>query len=136
MSAPPEPAEASPETWLRYAAENLVAAERALLPPPLSAMACFHAQQAAEKALKGYPTSLTKQRVPRIHDLSRLSSRVVASGGSAPPRDALAVLNAYASGVRYPDVPPPSEAEACEAFALARQVVAFVRTQPTPPDPQ
>ena len=42
--------------WLTLAERDLLAAERALLPPPIAEVAAFHSQQALEKALKGLLT--------------------------------------------------------------------------------
>jgi len=59
MSASDRPEPGSPADWLRYAHSDLVLAET---PPPtgvLLELLCYHAQQAAEKALKAALLHLT-----------------------------------------------------------------------------
>ncbi len=60
-------------SWFDKADQDLEMARRALGPPsPLPSMACYHAQQCAEKYLKGY---LTARSVPFrfVHDLIYLT---------------------------------------------------------------
>ncbi|MDZ7794710.1 MAG: HEPN domain-containing protein [Spirochaetia bacterium] len=58
--------------WIDYARNDLRAAEYLtnLHPQPVEII-CFHCQQAAEKALKGYLVSIDI-RPPKIHDLYQL----------------------------------------------------------------
>ena len=89
--------------WLKKAGRDLVMAKRALDgPEPFYDHACFHAQQAAEKALKCLIVSHSLQ-VKRTHDL-------VALIRSAPPlmrlfvgeQEAAAELSKHAITPRYP----------------------------------
>ena len=51
------PDDARPELtrrWLAFAADDLEPADRASQAPPLPSVIAFHAQQAAEKALKAF----------------------------------------------------------------------------------
>ncbi|QXD16597.1 HEPN domain-containing protein [Rhodocaloribacter litoris] len=69
---PPEsPTPGSPADWLRRARSDLTLAR--LSPPDgvLREDLCFHAQQAAEKALKALWVAL-EQPVPRTHNLKTL----------------------------------------------------------------
>ena len=62
-----------PRSWFEKAVEDLVMARRAMDPTgPLPAMACYHAQQCAEKHLKGF---LVFRQVPFrfVHDLVYLT---------------------------------------------------------------
>ena len=65
---------------------------------------CFHAQQAAEKALKSVLT-LLRQDFPRTHQLTELARLVVDAGGMPPlaPEEYLP-LTPFAVELRYDDV--------------------------------
>ena len=114
--------------WLSKAADDLRAAEVSLAAtPPLCWVAAFHAQQAAEKLLKGlltfhgtefekshsidYLLDLCTRRVPEIDSLRADANK----------------LTDYAVELRYP-VPDRevSQAEAAEAAQIARHVRSFV----------
>ncbi len=94
-------------------------------PPPESIG--FHAQQCAEKALKGY---LTLQRVAfgRRHDLSYLIDLCVSLDSSFERFRAEAdELTPYAVEFRYPDVLPPIPLEPAQsAVETAERIYAFV----------
>ena len=122
--APPELA------WFAKAEEDLEMARRALGPErPLPAMACFHAQQCAEKYLKGF---LVARNVPfrRVHDLDYLIQLCTALNPDfqnlAPSAE---ILNAYISTTRYPsDAAEESDTDtAQEALHLAQQIANVVR---------
>ncbi len=91
--------------------------------------ACYHAQQAAEKALKGYLAWLGESAVPYTHDLSKLADLIARQGGTTARTEALAVLQDYSVGPRYPQFDDPTQQEAEAAYALAAELVAFVREQ-------
>ncbi|MFU8858632.1 MAG: HEPN domain-containing protein [Deferrisomatales bacterium] len=89
--------------WLHKAQNDLVTGEQTLLLPdgPTDTV-CFHAQQAAEKALKALLTA-HESTAPRGHDLLRLLDLATEhlpelAGFRAP----LAQMTAYAIEVRYP----------------------------------
>lgn len=76
-----------------------------LLPLPKANLAAlgFHAQQAAEKALKAIAT-LHGLEVPRTHDLAALGQTVLDSGVALPLMvDQLRDLNPFAVEYRYDD---------------------------------
>jgi len=110
--------------WLTKARTDLRAGEGDLaLAPPIPEDAMFHAQQAAEKALKAF---LTWHDEPfrKTHDLRELGRQCVRID---PGLDAVCsraeVLTPFAWQFRYPDEPSsPSMQEAGEALALAREV--------------
>ena len=121
--------DARPEqAWFAKPDDDLELAHRALGPDrPLPALAGFHAQQCAEKCLKGY---LVARGVPFrfVHDLGYLINLCT---GLNPPfeelRPAAKFLNAYIATSRYPaeaDPEPDTEA-AGEAIRLAQQVADF-----------
>lgn len=137
MRRRPEEHFGAPEVWIQYALWDLEAARRALVKPTLSQAVCFHCQQAAEKALKGYLITLGKADFPFTHDLREIARLISAAGGDAPPMTELRLLNRYSAHVRYPPGPPTTEAEAEEALPLAELMVAFAtsRIPSAPPLP-
>ncbi len=96
--------------------------------PSLPDMAAYHAQQAAEKALKAF---LTLQSVPfrRTHDLVELQAQCAALDEHFSRfLDTAQQLNPYATRFRYPGGPlAPPLVEAQQALQVAEQVVAFVK---------
>jgi len=114
--------------WLATAEEDLLGAtamlERDDVAPRL---ACFLAQQAAEKALKA---RLIGRGIafPRIHDLLALRA-LMRSDMPAGLDDAdLAELSAWAVEARYPgDLPDATAADACTAVAGARAILVVAR---------
>lgn len=55
--------------WLEKADEDRQAMERLMEGNPILEMACFHAQQCVEKALKGFLTAHDRH-VEKTHDLT------------------------------------------------------------------
>jgi len=115
--------------WLRYASTDLRAAQALRVLAGQEWTVCFHAQQAAEKALKGYLAYLAVDDIPRTHDLGVLAELAVQHGGVAPPADAARLLSAYAVGPRYPGPPSPTAEDASEAIASAERVYSFAEKQ-------
>ena len=118
----------SPRDWLRHARSDLALARIPRTPEILLQALCFHAQQAAEKALKAV---LILQGVapPRTHHiktlLELLSSRVEIP---SPVREA-ASLTDYAVMSRYPAlIEPVTEEEYHEAVKLAEAVISWAES--------
>lgn len=119
----------SPKDWLRLAESDLRLAQIASRDEMVSPeMACFHAQQAAEKAIKAV---LLAKRVefPLSHDIEQLV-RLAEVGGLELPdvvREADA-LTPYAVEARYPgywlEITP---AEVLEALGIAERVLLWAR---------
>jgi HEPN domain-containing protein len=115
---------------LKAAAHELTAV------PPFTADAVFHAQQAAEKTLKGL---LAWHDVPfrKTHDLAEIGEQC--AGIDVSLESLLmraATLTQYVWKFRYPGEPQePSVEEAEQAIALAREVYETVslRLPPGPP---
>jgi HEPN domain-containing protein len=118
---------ASPERWLEYASGDAELARRALQEPMILPAAYYHAQQAGEKALKGYLVQLGCARVPRTHDLFELRDAILNANGDEPPEEHMEVLDGFPVGIRYPDLLPPAVEEAYQAIAAAEALIAFVR---------
>ena len=120
----------SPERdWFEKADQDLDMARRALGPEkPLPGMACYHAQQCAEKYLKGY---LIAHSVPFrfVHDLVYLTQLCVAREPAFETlMSAAEILGEYGTTVRYPmeGSEDPDVETAKEAIRLAEQVAALV----------
>lgn len=111
--------------WLALAREDLLAGE-SILTAPLSSYgtASFHAQQAAEKALKAllvkHQTEFSKSH--NIGQLLRLAEPP--APGISERLESARTLTPYAVTVRYPgEGPLPDRDEAADHLALARRVV-------------
>ena len=87
--------------WLRKAESDIADASRTLGSDGPFDTACFHAQQAAEKLLKGF-LALRGQPIPRTHDLEELQRMCLA----VEPELGIAAfdlseLTSYAVEMRY-----------------------------------
>ena len=113
--------------WLRYAHEDLIAAEAMLGRTPFSPRhACWLAQQASEKALKAILVFLQVD-FPRRHDLDAL--RFLIPEGWQVKRDPsdLADLTEWAVEARYPGSwPDATKEDAQSALNQARHVWRLV----------
>jgi len=120
--------------WLAMAADDLGAARLLLASTDIGAeVAGFHAQQAAEKALKAMLVAAAAD-VPRTHDLDRLHSLVCEAVGDErielPGGDDLAWLTQLGLGGRYPDGTMSTESDRADvqrAIDLASIIVAAAR---------
>jgi len=125
MSAPEQTAEA--QRWLRYAREDLAAAERLLADPrSVPRHICWLAQQAAEKALKA---ALVLEGVdfPWRHDLDALRNLLPAGWAVKVEQPDLAELTEWAVEARYPgDWPEATVEDAARAVATARAVYSAI----------
>ena len=113
--------------WLRDARDDLRLAEHVLNHADLPARdACWHAHQAAEKALKAALTLDGADRT-RTHALALLWSRLADGWPADPPLDAIAGLAPWGLRGRYLDAgPTASPGDAALAVAHARDVVGYV----------
>jgi HEPN domain-containing protein len=122
---------AEAKSWLAKAAGDLAAGAHDLrAEPPLVEDVVFHAQQAVEKALKGFLTWHGR--------VFRKTYNLVELGGAvsviAPPLEGLlrqaAPLTEYAWKFRYPGhAESPSPDEARQALAVAEKVFQRVRAE-------
>ena len=89
---------------------------------------CYHAQQAAEKALKAV---LVKRKIPFrfVHDLNELIDTLEKHGQKMPEQvKGSIILTGYAVATRYPgNYEPVSKDEWKDAVALAKAVVSWAR---------
>lgn len=109
--------------WLRYAHEDLLAAEATLKQEDmLPRHACWLAQQAAEKAIKAVLVFLQID-FPRRHDLDALRKLAPDGWQFKVNHPDLAALSEWAVEARYPgDWPDAVEADAQAAVKQARAV--------------
>ena len=121
------PDDDSPRVWLRLAERDLQAAEVLLSVAGQQTTVCFHAQQAAEKALKASLVALGAEDVPRTHDLHLLAELVVGAGGPQPPLAHLTELADCGVAPRYPGSRDLTPADGARGLDAARAVVAFAR---------
>lgn len=124
--------------WLRKAELDLKAAGHDISAPEegLWGDVVFHAQQAAEKAMKAF---LAWHDVPfrKTHNLEELGRQCVALDATLQRlADQAAPLTEYAWKFRYPgEVEEPTSEEAEQALGTARQVYEAVLTR-VPPEVQ
>lgn len=87
---------------------------------------CFHAQQAAEKAVKAL---LIMQGVefPYVHDIAQLLTLLEEAGHQIPgPLREAERLTRFAVSTRYPGIAPPvDEEEYQQALTIAEEVVLW-----------
>ncbi len=113
--------------WLIKAQKDLVFAQEALKRGgDYTDMACFHAQQAAEKALKAYLVWLGIE-FPKTHVLEDLLDLIAQKDqGLEDHREGLQLLTPFAVETRYPEFSLPSLDEAREAVEAAERVLKQV----------
>ncbi|MCC7106624.1 MAG: HEPN domain-containing protein [Chloroflexi bacterium] len=113
--------------WLTKVQHDLVTAERMSQPPAVPDAVVFHAQQAAEKALKAFlmwhnrpfrRTHLLQELVDQCADIAAAFDQL---------SSAAALLTPFAVQSRYPDdLMTPDDEEASQARVAAYEVVTFV----------
>ena len=87
--------------WFRKGDSDLAGAEQILDGEGPYDIACFHAQQAAEKYLKGF-LALRQRPAPRTHNLEELQHVCLAQNPDLPLADlSLFELSGYAVEMRY-----------------------------------
>jgi len=117
----------SPEDWIKYAVSDLELARIPLPPGVLWEGLCFHAQQAAEKALKAI---LVSHSVPvhKTHNIGILIDLLAEHFFIPESIEESVSLTDYAVITRYPgDLEPVTEDEYKEAIRLAKEVVSWAK---------
>ena len=135
MPPPDRPNPNDPFEWLRRARSHLaLAKEGRTLPEILFEDLCFHAQQAAEKAIKSLFVH-RKLRFPYTHDIMVLLT-ILRQEGVLFPEDfqRAAKLTYYAVATRYPgDADRPTEEDYLQAIELAEAIChwaeSLIRTE-------
>jgi HEPN domain-containing protein len=112
--------------WLRYAREDLDAAEKLIKTSAVPRHACFLAQQAAEKAIKAILV-LEQAEFPRSHDLEALVTLVPEGWRIRNEGLDLSTLTEWAIEARYPgDWPDIAPGDAETSVGLAKKVLETV----------
>lgn len=120
----------SHQEWLSHAKSDLRLAHLAATDEFVRReQACFHAQQAAEKAIKAVLV-LGGIEFPLTHDIEELLE-IVNTSGTIPPKEVqeAGLLTPYAVEFRYPGAwIEISETDLQEALQTAEHVVAWAET--------
>ena len=118
----------SPAAWIEHAKADLTLA--GISPPPgvFYELLCFHAQQAAEKAIKAILIHFGAN-FPYTHNLQRLIEFLPAELQALPGIAQAAALSPYAVLTRYPgETEPVSKEEHEEAVNVASEVVRLAES--------
>ncbi|TSC73733.1 MAG: HEPN domain-containing protein [Parcubacteria group bacterium Gr01-1014_44] len=115
------------QDWLARADEDIRVAEIALKEGGLPNPICFHAQQTAEKYLKGF-LAFHEKHVRKIHDLQSLISECKKIDASFSDIETEAVyLTQFYTETRYPgDITEFTLDEADGAYRAALKIKSFV----------
>lgn len=120
--------------WLSYANTDLIGAKALVdMGENFLPLAAFHAQQAAEKAIKGYLVFISV-RIPKTHDLADLISLVELKNPTfAKKLLPSTILTDYAVAYRYPDAQkePLTRQVVLDAIATAQAVLDICIKLPT-----
>ncbi|RLI88759.1 MAG: hypothetical protein DRO65_04720 [Candidatus Altiarchaeales archaeon] len=113
--------------WIKKGERDLKVAMRELAQQEIfTDVVCFHAQQAAEKYLKGYLVWLDIEP-KRTHDLEDL---VLLAGTKDKKilglKDTLAELTPFAVELRYPEFEEPSLEDTKRAIKIAQELKDYI----------
>jgi len=124
MSAAEQAEEA--RAWLMKADEDVAVARRCLAgPEPLPGAAAYHAQQAAEKLIKGL-LALQAASFRKTHNLNELGSQLTGLVADLAPLVApLSGLTPWAFAFRYPGLDEPPLPTPAEIETALREVDAL-----------
>lgn len=117
------------KAWLVKARKDLHFAKEALRQgEEYTDVACFHAQQSAEKTLKAYLVWLEIE-FPKTHVLEDLLDLIAQKDLSLEGwREGLQIMTPFAVEIRYPEFSLPSLVEAKQAVETADEVLKFIKT--------
>ena len=121
-------ADVAAREWLRFADEDAVLARGGLTRRRIfrARQVCFHAQQAAEKAIKAL--LVAEQTTFRFtHDLELLAQDLPSSRVLTTAVVELAWLGQWATATRYPGSSEPDWVDARRAVEIAETLVADAR---------
>ena len=120
------------QKWLKFCDEDLKAADVTLDGGVFSA-ACFHAQQAVEKAIKAILSAKTG-RIPRDHSILRLTEMSEDKELFEKHKGELEFLDKFYVPTRYPDALPgslpeglPGREDAEKAVESAKEIVDSIK---------
>ncbi len=111
---------------MRKAESDLTAAEVCLAAGKALDTACFHCQQAAEKAIKSWLIA-SQVSFPFVHDLGKLLALCAQTEPDFQTLEPLALsLNPFAVEMRYDDEFWPTAAEVEQSVKAARSIYDFI----------
>lgn len=118
--------------WISFARDDLKIIDD-IIKEDVYHLACFHAQQSAEKSLKGFIV-FTKRSLKKTHSLIELLNEAVKINKDCDRfRDYCLILDRYYIPTRYPDAWPgslpeglPDKERAIEAFRYAQEIFDFI----------
>lgn len=121
--------------WFYFADNDLLTAD-SLLKSKIWNQVCYHAQQAVEKAVKGY-LKAGDIRFRKTHDLLELYEDMGVTGDEWKILyEGCVYMNRFYVSTRYPDafvgsLPEglPNESDARKALAVAEEIVAFLKSR-------
>lgn len=118
----------TPDDWLRHATSDYIIASQEPIEGVILEALCFHAQQAAEKAIKAV---FVKHDIhfPYTHNISKLISIIKDSGIDWPEElDDASMLTDYALQTRYPGSGVEvTEKEYQEAIQIAKATLDWAK---------
>jgi len=115
-----------PNDWFDYANDDIEAGE-ILLREGKHNLACFHSQQAAEKALKGF-LAHTIEDYPRIHNLRELLSEcLVVYDSFNDMKLQIVTLNQFYAPTRYPDASVGSLPSGLPNMSTAKKALMYAK---------
>ncbi|MGA2975641.1 MAG: HEPN domain-containing protein [Spirochaetia bacterium] len=120
----------TPEDWLRHARSHLaLAVAVGPVGDVLAETLCYHAQQAAEKALKAVLINVGVE-FPRTHSLRLLVDLLPPTLRTKSVLESAVALTDYAVTARYPgEIEPISQLELEESIRIARGVVSWAESK-------
>lgn len=121
------------DKWISFANDDLKIIDD-IINDEVYHLACFHAQQAAEKSLKGF-IIFHKTRIEKTHSLVELLNEAIKINKDLDKfRDYCLILDRYYIPTRYPDALPgslpeglPGKNNAEAAFKCAQEILDFVK---------
>jgi len=119
----------TPQEWLTFARSDLKLAKAGRVGGVLLSSLCFHAQQAAEKAIKAV-LILKRIEFPPTHNIKVLIGLLPDSAVVPEKLQQASLLTMYAVNTRYPgDLYHVSKEDYAEALSLAGAVVRWASAQ-------
>ena len=119
----------APQEWITFAKSDLKLAKAGRVGGVLLSSLCFHAQQAAEKAIKAVLV-LKRKEFPPTHNIKVLIDLLPGSVGFPEKLQQASLLAMYAVNTRYPgDLYHISQKDYAEALSLAGAVVRWAAAQ-------
>jgi HEPN domain-containing protein len=118
---------AVPEEWFRFSSDDLSVATYCFedMYPKKLEIACYHCQQSAEKALKGFLISLHIEP-PKIHDLQMLCKLCIEQDASFNEiYEVSSKLSPYGVAAKYPSETVIDEIITKTALERAQTILAF-----------